>query len=94
MKEPFNPTKTEYKPLSKEQLLSIKPGDVIERMLGFSVPMYLKVQKVEDGIIDAGWTFSQETGLEVDDMIHYNVSYIKTILTEEQKLIVKEKGRL
>lgn len=83
-----------YDPLSKEELLAIKAGDVIERMLAFSIPCYLIVQKIENGIIDAGWTFSQETGLEIDEDIPSTVSYIRRVLTEEQKTIVKETGKL
>lgn len=86
--------KQEYTPLSKEQLLAIKAGDVIERMLGFAIPVYLNVQKVENGIIDAGWTFSQETGLEIDEDIPTTVSYIRKVLTEEEKEFVKENGKL
>lgn len=82
--------KQEYTPLTKEQYQAIKPGDVIERMLAFCIPMYLNVQKVEDNIIDAGWTFDRNTGLEIDEDIPQTVSYIRRVLTEEQKEIVKK----
>ena len=77
--------KQEYNPLTTQQLHSIKKGDVIERMLAFCVPMYLIVQKVENDIIDCGWTFDRNTGLEIDEDIPTTVSYIRRILTEEQK---------
>jgi len=84
----------EYKPLTKEQYNSIKPGDVIERMLGFTIPCYLVVQSVTNDIVDAGWTFDRNTGLEVDEDIPTTVSYISKILTEEEKETVKLKGKL
>jgi len=83
--------KQEYKPLSKEVLLSIKKGDVIERMLGFSIPIYLKVQEVTNDIIDCGWTFDRHTGLEIDEYISVTVSYISKVLNEEEKATVKVK---
>ena len=86
--------KQSYNPLTKEQYMAIKPGDVIERMLGFSIPIYLNVQSVNEKIIDAGWTFSRETGLEVDEDIPTTVSYISKVLNEEEKLQVKENGKL
>ncbi len=80
-----------YTPLSKEKLKTIKVGDVIERMLAFAVPMYLTVSKVENGIIETGpWTFSVETGLEIDEDIPTTVSYIRRILTEDQKQLIKD----
>ena len=86
--------KQEYTPLTKEQYQAIKPGDVIERMLAFCIPMYLNVQKVEDNIIDAGWTFDRNTGLEIDGDIPLSVSYIRRVLTEEQKELLKTQKEL
>jgi hypothetical protein len=86
--------KQEHTPLTKEQYQAIKPGDVIERMLAFCIPMYLNVQKVEDGIIDAGWTFDRNTGLEIDGDIPQTVSYIRRVLTEEQKELLKTQKEL
>jgi hypothetical protein len=83
-----------YKPLTKEQLHQIKKGDVIERMLAFSIPVYLIVQDVTDKIIDCGWTFDRDTGLEIDEDISTTASYIRRVLTEEQKKQVKETGKL
>lgn len=83
-----------YEPLTKEQLHSIQPGDVIERMLAFSIPVYLKVQKVNDKIIDAGWTFDRKTGLEMDEDLSSPASYISRVLTEEQKKTIKKGGKL
>lgn len=74
-----------YTPMTKEQLQAIKPGDVVERMLAFSIPCYLIVQSVENGIIDCGWTFSRETGLEIDEDIPVTVSYLRKVLTEKEK---------
>jgi len=78
-----------YTPLEEDKLASIKAGDVIERMLAFTIPIYLIVQKVEEGIIDAGWTFDVKTGLEIDKDIPTTVSYIRRVLTEEQKELLK-----
>jgi hypothetical protein len=63
-------------------------------MLAFCIPMYLNVQKVEDGIIDAGWTFDRNTGLEIDGDIPQTVSYIRRVLTEEQKELLKTQKEL
>lgn len=78
-----------HTPLTKEQYNSIKKGDVIERMLAFAVPMYLNVQNVSDKIIDCGWTFDRNTGLEIDEDIPVTVSYISKILNDEQKEYLK-----
>lgn len=86
--------KQKYEPLSKEILYSIKKGDVIERMLAFCIPVYLVVQEVTEDIIDAGWTFDRHTGLEIDKDIPTTVSYIRRVLTEEEKEIVKKEGKL
>lgn len=75
--------KQEYHPLTKEEYLSIKPGDVVERMLAFCIPMKLVVQNVTDDIIDCGWTFNRHTGLEVDEDIACTVSYISKIIKKE-----------
>ena len=83
-----------YKPLSQEELQTIKKGDVVERMLAFKIPMYLVVQEVTDNVIDCGWTFDRNTGLELDEYIPVTVSYISKVLTEEEKEIVKNNGKL
>lgn len=75
--------KQEYKPLTKEEYNSIQPGDKIERMLAFCLPMELIVQSVSDTIIDAGWTFDRNTGLEIDEDIPTTVSYISKIYKSE-----------
>jgi hypothetical protein len=67
-------------PLSIAEYQSIKPGDVIERMLGFSIPMELVVQSVTESIIDAGWVFDRTTGIEIDEDISVPVSYISKII--------------
>ena len=74
-----------YKPLTKEQYRAIKVGDIIERMLGFAIPCYLKVAEVTDTIIDTGmWVFDRNTGLEIDEDIPTTVSYISKVLNEEE----------
>lgn len=78
-----------YNPMNKKDLLNIKPGDLIERMLGFSIPVYLVVQEVTDDLIKAGWEFDRNTGLEVDDDIPVKVSYIRRVMNEEQKELLK-----
>jgi len=72
-----------YIPLTKEQYHSIKKGDVIERMLGFVIPMQLIVQSVTDDIIDCGYIFDRNTGLEIDENISVTVSYISRIIKQE-----------
>jgi hypothetical protein len=86
--------KTEYTPMSAKALKEIKPGDVIERMLGFEIPVYLVVQEVTENTIEAGWSFDRKTGIEIDKDIPTPVSYIRKVLTEEQKTIVKNGGKL
>ena len=83
-----------YNQLSKEELHAIKPGDVIERMLAFAIPCFLVVQNVTDNIIDAGWTFDRNTGLEVDEGLSHPASYLSRVLTDEQKEIIKAGGKL
>lgn len=86
--------KQEYTPLNKEQYRAIKPGDVIERMLGFAIPCYLEVEEVNETLILAGWDFDRNTGLEVDDAIPTTVSYIRRVLNEEEKATIKAGGKL
>lgn len=86
--------KQEYIPLTKEEYNNIKAGDVIERMLAFSIPVYLNVQKVDDQLIDAGWTFDRNTGMEVDEDIPTTVSYIRRVLSEEQKQLLKDGAKV
>lgn len=87
-----------YKPLSKEVLRSIKAGDVIERMLAFEIPMYLIVAEVTEDRIKCAWEFDRDTGLEIDEDIQdmsvpiqkrMQISYIRRVLTEEQKDYLK-----
>ncbi len=87
--------KQTYEPLSKEALQDIKEGDVIERMLGFIVPCYFIVSEVtENEIISGAWTFNRNTGIEIDEDIPTPVSYIRKVLTEEEKKIIKSGGKL
>lgn len=86
--------KKTYSRLTKEQYNAIKPGDVIERMLAFCIPMYLIVQSVTDEIIDCGWTFNRDTGVEIDEDIPTTVSYISKVLNEQEKEIIKNGGKL
>ena len=76
--------KQSFNPLTKEQYYSIKEGDVIERVLAFCLPMFLNVQSVSDDIINCGWTFDRNTGIEIDEDISTPVSYISRILTQEE----------
>lgn len=76
--------KQEHNPLTKEEYHAIKEGDVIERMLAFCIPMKLVVQNVTDNIIDCGWTFDRNTGLEIDEDIPTTVSYISKVIKKEE----------
>ena len=83
-----------YEPMSKESLQAIKPGDIIERMLAFAIPVPLEVGEVTDNVIKAGyWEFDRNTGLEIDDDIPMKVSYIRRVLTndEAEQLLKKPK---
>lgn len=97
------PAKQEYHPMSKEALRAIKPGDVIERMLAFVVPVYLIVQEVTEDRIKCGWEFDRNIGLEIDEDLQdmsvpleerTQISYIRKVLTEEEKEEVKKNGKL
>jgi hypothetical protein len=70
----------QYKPLTKEEYHSIQKGDIIERMLAFSIPMEIVVQSVNEDTIDAGWIFHKNTGIEIDEDISVPVSYISKII--------------
>lgn len=92
-----------YTPLDKETLLAIKKGDVIERMLAFSIPVYLIVAEVTEDRIKSAWEFDRATGLEVDEDLQdmsvpvekrLQISYIRRVLTEEQKEIISKGGVL
>jgi hypothetical protein len=49
--------------------IDIKPGDVVLRMLGGTVPMELRVIAIDQDFIYAGlgWKFDRATGAEVDE---------------------------
>ncbi len=47
---------------------NVKPGDNVIRMLAGTIPMPLKVTKVENGIIHCGpYTFNADNGGEIDE---------------------------
>lgn len=80
--------------LPKIDLSQVKPGDKLLRMLAGSIPMVVVVGEVKDGIIFTGsidgvvpskdgWTFDQETGMELDIMFPDSVvSFIKEVIKE------------
>lgn len=77
--------------MSYEDLQKIAKGDVIERMLAFTIPNYLKVSRVEKELIWCGpWCFNRRTGVEIDEDVPSTVSYIRRVLTEEQKRMLSE----
>jgi len=80
--------------MSATALKEIKAGDVVERMLGFEIPCYLIVQEVTETTIECGWIFDRNTGLEIDEDIPTTVSYLRKVLTEKEKEIVKDGGKL
>lgn len=86
----------EYTPMKKEALHDIKKGDVLERMLGFCIPVYIIVQEIKGDIIDAGWTFNRNTGFEVDEDIPTppEIAYIRRVLTDEQKKILDDGAKV
>lgn len=81
--------KQEYTPMSKEALHAIKVGDIVERMLAFSISMPLRVTEVTEKKIECGWwEFDRDTGLEIDKDISHRVSYLRKVYTKEE---IKEK---
>lgn len=72
-----------FTPLTKEEYHSIKEGDIIERLLAFSIPMNLKVTSVLEDVITCGyWEFERDTGLEIDEAFSARVSYISKIIEQ------------
>jgi hypothetical protein len=68
---------------------SVKPGDVVIRMLGGEIAMPLNVGKVENGVIytgspdgsinvEEGWKFDQESGAEIDELLGWGPPPKKT----------------
>lgn len=54
-------------------LNNLKVGDVVKRMLGGSIPMELKITKIDDKCIYCGpWKFSKNTGGEIDEDLHWD----------------------
>ena len=53
--------------------MSIKKGDTVERILGGSIPMELKVTDVtKTEIVCGGWKFCRLTGGEIDEDIGWD----------------------
>lgn len=61
----------------------LKAGDKVTRMLAGTVPMRMKVLKIDDTLIHcgavnsgiSGWTFDRATGAEVDEDLHWGPAY-------------------
>lgn len=86
--------KQEFAQMSEKDLLAIRPGDIIERMLAFCIPQYIGVGKVTDDVIEAGlWEFDRKTGVEIDKDIPVKVSYIRRRVTKEMKKYLDESGK-
>lgn len=48
-------------------LLSVKVGDQVKRMLAGIVPMWLTVTNIKDNVVHCGdYTFNAITGMEID----------------------------
>lgn len=69
----------------------LKEGDTVTRMLGGTVPMLMKVTRVEDIVVactaysedgerevDAEWTFDRRTGVEEDPYLRWGVAFGQT----------------
>ena len=62
----------------------IREGDLVTRLLGGTVPMRLRVAKVDDKLIYCGgtdesaWMFDRETGAEVDHDLGWGPAYGRT----------------
>jgi hypothetical protein len=55
---------------------TIKPGDIVVRMLGGTIPMELVVTEVSDTVITCGdWTFDRNTGAEIDADLEWGPEY-------------------
>lgn len=61
----------------------VKVGDTVTRMLSGTIPMQLRVTKVDDDLIHCGsedfavqgWTFDRQTGAEVDEDLKWGPKY-------------------
>jgi hypothetical protein len=71
-----------------KKLSEVQPGDVVYRYLAGEIEIPLKVQSVENGVINCGWEFDQKTGAEIDDYLNWGPPPKMTgsyILTEPRK---------
>lgn len=57
----------------------VRAGDIVTRMLAGTIPMNLRVAKVDDTLIYCGgesaWTFDRKTGIEVDHDLGWGPQY-------------------
>jgi hypothetical protein len=69
-------------PINFEKLLTIKPGDVVTRLLGGQVPMNVNVTAVtDDKIICGTWVFDRETGMEIDEQLGWTKTHSGSCLS-------------
>jgi len=62
----------------------IKPGDQVTRLICGTMPMELKVTKVDDKLIHCGpWTFDRVTGGEVDEDLGWTAHQTGSVLKRE-----------
>lgn len=63
-----------------KEFWSVKQGDVLIRMLAGTVPLKVKVVKVDENLIHVagGWTFSRATGAEEDPELGWGDKFGQT----------------
>jgi len=61
----------------------VKKGDTVTRLIGGTLPMELKVTKVDDKLIHCGdWTFDRVTGGEVDEDLGWTAYQTGSVLKQ------------
>lgn len=61
----------------------VKEGDTVTRMICGTMPMKLKVTKVDDKLIHCGaWTFDRVTGGEVDEDLGWTAYQTGSVLKQ------------
>lgn len=62
----------------------VKEGDTVTRMICGTMPMKLKVTKVDDKLIHCGdWTFDRVTGAEVDEDLGWGPTATGSVLLSD-----------
>jgi hypothetical protein len=70
--------------------MDVQPGEVVVRMVGNTLPMFMTVTKVtEDQVICGDYTFDRETGMEIDEFLEWGPKFGRTgsVIHSEEDLL-------